>query len=189
VNGNVNLGAFTLTVAAARNITINGAIRDGAGTPGLLEGRISHPGSGFDETTPNPATLVQLGVRMGQTNAKPPWGDYETWVYTGQFYDADGIFSFAENIDDNVSVKIDGVLRLRNELNSSGGSSWYTPTTTGSTTGGNGRADANTMAPPPTSVWDHKATAGTTLKSAWLMAAAAPDPIQVTAGILTLVLA
>ena len=141
VNGNINLTTSTLTVAGARNITLNGAITDGAGTPGLLEGRIT--GNQFDETTLNPATAVQSGPRLGQTIAKPPWGDYETWVYSGQFYDADGIFSFAENIDDNVSVKIDGVLRLRNALDTSRNNSWHTATTTGSTTDDSGDTNAN----------------------------------------------
>jgi hypothetical protein len=53
---------------------------------------------------------------MGETNVKGPnhWGDNETWVYTGQFFDADGIFTFAENIDDDVYVAIDGVPVLQN---------------------------------------------------------------------------
>src|SRR5262249_43260474 len=50
----------------------------------------------------------------------------ETWVYTGQVYDADGIFSFAENIDDNVLVRIDGVPMLRNTTSN-------VPTSTGNT--------------------------------------------------------
>src|SRR5205823_7444831 len=38
----------------------------------------------------------------------------ETWVYTGQVFDADGVFSFAENIDDSAQVAIDGVVVLKN---------------------------------------------------------------------------
>src|SRR5439155_5940110 len=95
-----------------------------------VEGRIL--GNAFDETSPNPGGLTQLGVTMGQTqtvnNGQPQsahvWSDNTTWVYTGQFFDADGQFAFAENIDDNVLVKIDGVQRLRD-------TAWNVPTTTG----------------------------------------------------------
>ena len=45
-------------------------------------------------------------------------------MYTGQFFDADGSFSFAENIDDSVLIRIDGVQRLTN-------GTWDTATTTG----------------------------------------------------------
>ena len=55
------------------------------------------------------------------------WGSNQTWVYTGQFFDADGFFAFAENIDDSVQIFIDGVLRLTN-------AGFNVPTTTGSTT-------------------------------------------------------
>lgn len=88
---------------------------------GLYEGRLAGL---FDLTNPNPCTAVTLSPRLGETSAKPPWGDGETWVYTGQIYDADGTFSFAENIDDNVRIRIDGVTRLQNQLPS-------TPSTTG----------------------------------------------------------
>jgi autotransporter-associated beta strand protein len=90
---------------------------------GLVEGRL---GTGaFDETSPNPGGAVQLFPRMGETSSKPPWGDNETWVYTGQVYvTGTGVISFAENIDDNCKVVIDGVQRLRD-------TNWNTPTTTG----------------------------------------------------------
>ena len=43
---------------------------------------------------------------MGQTNVVTQnpvtgWTDNSIWIYTGYFYDADGVFTFAENIDDN----------------------------------------------------------------------------------------
>jgi autotransporter-associated beta strand protein len=92
--------------------------------PGLREGRIATLN---DLTTPNPGSTVQLSPRMGETNSLPPWGSNETWVYTGQFRDSDGIFAFAENIDDIAWVKIDGIVRLSNGAHN-------VPTTTGSTT-------------------------------------------------------
>jgi hypothetical protein len=79
---------------------------------------------------------------MGLTNTNSQgantgnyWADNETWVYTGQFFDADGNFSFAESIDDRAQVKIDGREVLRN-------SQWFAASTTGSadsvaTLGGN----------------------------------------------------
>src|SRR5213076_624685 len=89
---------------------------------GLREGRIS--GNGFDTTSANPGTTFTLTPVMGETsnNTPPPgsplpqsahiWDQNETWVYTGQFFVASGTPAFAENIDDNVLVKIDGVTVL-----------------------------------------------------------------------------
>lgn len=99
---------------------------------GLREGRLQ--GTGINTTSANPLNFgVQLEPRMGQISLKNTdphlgWGDNETWVYTGQFYDADGHFSFAENIDDAVLIRIDGVQRLTN-------GSYNTATTTGSVDG------------------------------------------------------
>ncbi|MBM4042703.1 MAG: LamG domain-containing protein, partial [Planctomycetes bacterium] len=124
------VNAGTLSVTGATPLGGAQAILDGGTlevigaitiTPGLLEGRIANV---FNETTPNPGGAYTLGVRMGQLSAKPPWGDNETWVYTGQFYDADGVCSFGENIDDYSKVVIDGVQRQRD-------TQWNVPTTTG----------------------------------------------------------
>ncbi|MEO8352459.1 MAG: hypothetical protein ABI680_12055, partial [Chthoniobacteraceae bacterium] len=87
---------------------------------GLFEGFINNTG-GIDTTTANPA---QNGVvdrpRMGETNTKVIgstnyWSDNQTWVYTGQVFDADGIFSFSENIDDRVRLYIDANEVLNND--------------------------------------------------------------------------
>ena len=40
------------------------------------------------------------GPTMGQLNAKPPWLDNFTVVYTGQVYTETGKIGFRENIDD-----------------------------------------------------------------------------------------
>ncbi len=157
LQGNLLLRPFdTLTVTGAGTTTATGNIVDlvtmvGA-TPyiaGLTEGQIT--GNAFDTTTPNPGTLVVNDPTFGvvlmgqktvgttgasQAQANHVWGSNETWVYTGQFRDSDGFFAFAEDIDDSVQVKIDGVTRLTN-------GSHLVPTTTGSTTGFGGAANAN----------------------------------------------
>ena len=65
-----------------------------------------------------------MSPEAGLTNTLPHWGDCRTWVYTGQFYDADGVFSFGESIDDVAWMKIDGTVCLNND-------DWDIPTTTG----------------------------------------------------------
>jgi fibronectin-binding autotransporter adhesin len=125
-----NLGTTqTITVTGAGDVTLSGVISDSivnGKAAGLLEGRLA--GNAFNETSANPGGAMQLGLRMGQTNGKGPWGDNETWVYTGEFFDADGIFAFAENIDDNVLITIDGVVRLRS-------TNWDVATSTSTSTG------------------------------------------------------
>ena len=104
-------------------------------TAGLTESWIGSSGDNGALIAANrpDGTLIgtQLGPRRGQTgavtgNPLTGWADNTTFVYKGRFYDEDGYFAFAENIDDRVAVWIDGVLRLFNE-------SWNTPTSTGST--------------------------------------------------------
>ncbi|MFT5527604.1 MAG: hypothetical protein ACI9HK_005586, partial [Pirellulaceae bacterium] len=90
--------------------------------PGLQEGTIAESNNTSD---PNPAnSAIVLGISAGQTSAVPPWGDNVTYVYTGQFFDVDGMFSFAEYIDDNAYVSIDGNVVLSN-------TAWDIATTTG----------------------------------------------------------
>jgi autotransporter-associated beta strand protein len=131
LDGNINLGLSNLVVTGAGDVVLNGAITGNntstsAKIPGLAEGRIA--GGAIDTTTANPATALQLGLRMGQTSSKGPWGDNETWVYTGEFFDADGSFAFAENIDDAVLLKIDGVTYINN-------GTWNVATSTATTAG------------------------------------------------------
>jgi fibronectin-binding autotransporter adhesin len=112
-SGVVNMGTAPLTFAS---YTVQAGLLEGvitgtndlnAGSPGL--------------TTPNPGTGkgpetggARLSPRLGETNTKSAtlWGDNETWVYTGQFFDADGTFTFGENIDDDTRLFIDGNLVL-----------------------------------------------------------------------------
>ncbi len=106
-------GAMAVDLVIPPDRTIN----SDNGTPiiyeGLLEGYINGT-TDIDVTTPNPGQNgVQDRPRMGETNTKVIgsnnfWSDDQTWVYTGQVFDADGIFSFSENIDDRVRLTIDG---------------------------------------------------------------------------------
>jgi hypothetical protein len=81
---------------------------------------------------------------MAQTNLLTSnpitgWSSNEMWVYTGEFYDADGKFTFAEAIDDLSLVSIDGVNRIANTAagtnQPAGTGPWNTNTTTASTAG------------------------------------------------------
>jgi autotransporter-associated beta strand protein len=131
LSGAMKLNA-ALTVDGPGNTVLGGAISSGseAWQPGLLEGRFTGGTIGtsglFDETFPNTGTGgVKMTPSAGETASTPPWSDYTGYVYTGQIYDADGVFTLAENVDDYVEIKIDGITRLRN-------TSASTPSTTGS---------------------------------------------------------
>ncbi|MFO0885941.1 MAG: autotransporter-associated beta strand repeat-containing protein, partial [Pirellulales bacterium] len=117
---------YGVTFAGIGDTTVSGAIT-GSATPyvaGILEGLINQANL---QTSVNPGATVAPGITRGQTNAisAAAWGDNQTWVYTGEIYDADGIFSLAENIDDQATVFINGIQRLNN-------GTWNQPTTTGS---------------------------------------------------------
>src|SRR5205085_2062460 len=94
-----------IVVNALAGLTVSAAIGEvqpaGGFVPGLREGRLAGAGT---YTGANPATSAALYPRMGEvfttTSPGTPWGSNETWVYTGQFFDADGIVSFGSAIDD-----------------------------------------------------------------------------------------
>lgn len=115
----------------------------GTTVAGLREGVIA--GNAINIAGANPASTaatantndtsnlgIRLDPRIGQNNASTGatqdtargWGENQTWVYTGQIYDADGLFTLAENIDDSVQIIIDGQVRLfnRNTTSAIGGS-------------------------------------------------------------------
>jgi hypothetical protein len=130
--GTTNFGTTPLTSVPA-----------GTTVAGLREGVIF--GGAIDITSANPASSagtanrdnelnlgIRLDPRIAQNNYSPNntvndtargWSSNQTWIYTGQVFDADGIFTFAENIDDNVEIKIDGqrVLFNRNQPTTAGG--------------------------------------------------------------------
>ncbi len=136
IQGNVDMRASNLTVAGAGDMVIEGALFTSdptvtVGTAGLLETVYNVN----DSDNPTAGTAVAgptayLSVRAGETTSAQPWNyvvNNETIVYQGQFYDDDGKFAFAENIDDEVRIFVDGVLVLANDT-------WNVPTTTASTT-------------------------------------------------------
>ncbi|WP_050027269.1 autotransporter-associated beta strand repeat-containing protein [Verrucomicrobium sp. BvORR034] len=127
--GNVKAD-YTLTITGAGNTTISGVVSGQTGyVAGLREGRVT-AGSSFNTTTANPGGAQVLSAIAGYSADKTTagkWADQETWVYTGQFFDADGKFAFAENIDDSVQIIVDGKVVLTN-------STYNVVTTTNSTT-------------------------------------------------------
>ncbi len=115
------------SMAPAEVVLAGGTLEVGEAGAGLLAGEIS----GRFSFAPNPGNLgVQDRPWHGLTNVKSAnpleWRDDSTFVYTGQFYDADGVFAFAESIDDDVVIVIDGVEVLRNQQ-------WDVPTSTANT--------------------------------------------------------
>ena len=58
-------------------------------------------------SSPNFLNVFDTGLTLGNINTLDntlanlnAWADNTTFVYTGQVFDADGVFSFAESIDD-----------------------------------------------------------------------------------------
>ena len=133
--GNTDLGANTIQFTA---FSFGEGLREGFAP--FVDNNLANPANRGIVDRP----------RMGETSAQPNdqqtgWGFNETWVYSGQFFDADGVFAFAENIDDNTRVVIDNVTVLAND-------NWETATSTGNldgeiTNNGSGpRAGANQAA-------------------------------------------
>ncbi len=112
-SGVTNFGSNAITVQprnfASGLIESLNDIAGGADQAFVLgQGRVGQPTTGG----------LQNGFRLGNdntVNSTTLWGDNDLWVYTGQFYDADGQFSFAEDVDDQVRVRIDGILVLGND--------------------------------------------------------------------------
>ena len=142
LSGNVNLKASTMTVSGPGDTLISGVISNAFNSSGVASGlrEMTINGNSFDEVSANISGNLTPGVTQGNTNTG--WADNRTFIYTGQFFDADGIFTFAEQIDDNVRVVIDGVTRLRS-------TNWDVATGTHQTNGlrndGANIANANTF--------------------------------------------
>ena len=104
-SGRIVLGGGTL-----------GLLGQNPGGSGLLQGRID--GNPFDTVTPNSQGSGSAGFTQGEDStligAGGSWSSNQTWVYTGQFYTADGTVAFAKNIDDSTLVTIDGQVYLDN---------------------------------------------------------------------------
>src|SRR5581483_6995112 len=133
LNGAVNMQVSNLAVTGAGDVVINGAVTGmslGNGfAPGLSEGRLlgpvlntaaANPGGLLTNAGATGATIMgekgATGTVAGTNAAQAlhAWGGNETWVYTGQVFSGTGVFSFAEDIDDGVTVTIDGVPVLVN---------------------------------------------------------------------------
>jgi autotransporter-associated beta strand protein len=127
------------TVAVFNNAALGtGSVKLDGGTlkagvlAGLIQGIISN--AAFNTTTPNPGGAVTLNFLAGETNvegnpAVSPWFSdppgNQTIVYTGQFFvPASGQVAFAEQVDDNTLILIDG-----NQVLSD--TAWNVATTTG----------------------------------------------------------
>ena len=77
----------------------------------------------FATSSNNPRTAVQLTTRMANTTAG--WAITNTWIYSGTIWNrssAPVTWTFAENVDDNVYLKIDSTVMMTN------GIGWSTPT-------------------------------------------------------------
>jgi len=82
--------------------------------PGLLAGTLT---GNMDKVSPNPGNLGidPLGPSSSEAAERPPlppWANYTTVVYTGQFFDEDGYCGFYENIDDRAMLVVDGIVLL-----------------------------------------------------------------------------
>ncbi|MES2706149.1 MAG: hypothetical protein V4726_06035 [Verrucomicrobiota bacterium] len=135
----------TLLAAKSGNTNFGNTVlkSDAAGTTvaGLREGVILGNAGDFTTANPgsNPATANQndssnTGIRLDPrvannnysndtatgTDTARGWSQNQTFVYTGQIHDADGIFTLAEQIDDNVQIMIDGVVVLTSNGSPSG---------------------------------------------------------------------
>ena len=115
---NSNIVNSGLVRVASGSTTVTGTI-SGPGANAYVPGLLESLGGTWNATTPQSTGGfgIKLEPRMGNMNivTQNPitgWGDNYTWVYSGQFYDADGYFSFLENVDDNTSIIIDGAKRL-----------------------------------------------------------------------------
>ncbi len=147
--GTVRISGGTTTIAG----TVAGTAVTYA--PGLLEGRLTTG----DFSATRPANSGDFGLRaeprMAQTSLTSGdpitgWSAGETWVYTGEVYDADGKFSFAENLDDAVLVVIDGVTVLANGTFNQVASTAYSVGQSGTTAnmaGANGSVGGATATP------------------------------------------
>jgi autotransporter-associated beta strand protein len=109
-------------------VTLSTAHAQPALIPGLWEGRLA---GAFDTTTPNPQTSIQLTTRAvngwcnsGGTINGAQWPDNSTYAYSGYIWNrapTNETWTFAENCDDSVLLRIDGTNVLNNGL-------WNTPT-------------------------------------------------------------
>ncbi len=138
INGSLTSGSFnksgngTLSLSAQLSssnplVIGGGTLRMQPASPGLYEGVYSN---NFDTVDPNPNTSVRLTTRAangswGTSGASGGiWADNETYIYSGYLWNratTNANWTFAENFDDSVLLKIDGNTVLNN-------GTWNVPT-------------------------------------------------------------
>ena len=121
----VGSGSFTLSTPLASSAPIiiaEGTLRLQGVRPGLSEGPVAGAFNITDSISLSTNTLTQLTTRMANTTAG--WPDNTTYIYNGYIWNraaTNVTWTFAENFDDSVLLKIDGNTLLNN-------GSWNTPT-------------------------------------------------------------
>ena len=130
VGGNAPLGTATGVTLNGGKLAVVGEIL--GYQPGLMLGSLS---GNMNQTDPNPGNLGvdPLGPTASEgTIVEPyndsPWGFDTTLVYTGEFYDEDGIVSFYENVDDRAELAVGNERGL---LWDTSAEPWGNPTSTG----------------------------------------------------------
>lgn len=132
VNGSLQCKQLTVNAGGAVDVgtSVNvaqpiqlasGVLRIPSILPGLLEGPVTNNFNTWQ--TPSTNLLVQLTTRTANTSANPPWSAQVTFVYLGYLWNraaTNVTWTFAENVDDNAMLKIDGTTYLND-----GG--WSTP--------------------------------------------------------------
>jgi hypothetical protein len=97
---NVKSGVVDMSTSVMTSTGLKGIVA------GLTAGKLA---GDFNITEANPGVFPVLYPVAAATSAFPPWADQTTWVYTGEFNWVGGEISFAEHIDDNTILYIDGV--------------------------------------------------------------------------------
>jgi hypothetical protein len=119
--GSLGVGA---SLSASQTIRVDaGVLQIPSVLAGLYEGLVNGAFNQTDSMSSN--ITVQLSTRMADTNVKPPWLDQATFIYAGFLWNRASTnvnWTFGENVDDNVLLKIDGATVIN------GGASWNTPT-------------------------------------------------------------
>lgn len=159
--GNGTLTLATPVVSTAPVVISSGVVKLQGVQPGLYEGVLP---TQDNTTSNNPNTSIRSTTRASNgawsTSGASGgiWGDYTTYIYSGYLWNralTNVTWNFAENFDDTVRLKIDGVTVIN------GGNGWNVPTiTTNVVTPGAhafelrlGQASGGVGGPNPVSAW------------------------------------
>ena len=138
INGKVFAAAATKVGSTPTTWGAEVGFLPAPGIPGLWEGYIaSKPAlaDNLDTAYPNPCTAIELTTTaangyQGSSSAinGKLWANNSTWVYTGYIWNhaaTNEVWTFAEHFDDDVWLKIDGIVVLSNTSSSTYSSSNY----------------------------------------------------------------